>query len=82
MSLYLAPKSPNRLVTAVPVDGRGHSKCVFNLPLVNAGLYAMMLSLGLFVRLSTVKFVKSFVAWQHLAASGGGAYRIESHMCL
>ena len=30
-----------------------------------------------FVRLSPVKFVKSFARWQHLAASEG-AYRIDS----
>jgi len=36
----------------------------------------MAMSFCLFVRLSPVKFVKSFATWQHLAASG--AFRIVS----
>jgi len=43
--------------------------------------YAMAMSFGvsvcLFVRLSSVKFVKSFARWQHLAASGGFSYRLR-----
>jgi len=31
----------------------------------------VLLSVCLFVRLSPLKFVKSFATWQHLLASGG-----------
>jgi len=34
-------------------------------------------SVCLFVRLSSVKFVKSIATWQHLAASGGLSYRLR-----
>jgi len=37
---------------------------------------SVCLSVRLCVRLSPVKFVKSFAKWRHLAASG--AYRIDS----
>jgi len=45
------------------------------------GLYATAMSIYLFVcsfvRLSSVKFVKWFSTWQHLAASGGFSYRLR-----
>jgi len=47
----------------------------------NAGIYAIEMSFCLFVRLfvslSSVKFVKSFARWQHLAASGSFLYRLR-----
>jgi len=44
-------------------------------------LYAMALSICLSVCLSSVKFVKSFATWQHLAASGGLSYRLRYTYC-
>jgi len=40
------------------------------------GLYAM--ALGFCLSRSPVKFVKSFATWQHLAASGGLSYRLDT----
>jgi len=41
-------------------------------------LYATAMSFCSFVRLSSVKCVKSFATWQHMAARVGGAFRIVS----
>jgi len=66
------------LITVLLYDGS--LICGFNVAIrglsTRTRLYAMLLFFCLSVRLSPVKFLKSFATWQHLAASG--AYRIDS----
>ena len=63
-----------------PGDSRPGIKCwIFT----RCQCFFFCLSVYLFVpivRLSPVKFVKSFPTWQHLAASGGFSYRLPIHL--